>query len=837
MPLNAPDISTSWYKIIRSGPNILIPRTNIPRGMLAPIMPGWNAGLRQGFEICAINNSGRIYLQDGYFSPVPFSGEHVELRRGSILGMVFPAAGGPFALDLGAYRQWDQVGHVRSTVEIVPSLDSDGNKTGNMSVIERRMTGKGMWDDRSAYVYNITSEGMRRVLDEIIDLSWITDVRVSKQGVDVMVEMPNSGPVPVHLEGDLFRDNFGRALLDNRRARVFSEADIFQSQYYTPSTERYRPTIDFYEDGDHGLKLIVNRVNTYEIPEPAELEDLGYYQIFPSTAASAVRVDDGRWLPLTVTRPVERPDLVELDGVSKVRAGNIDGVIGPQTREGNRGELSGQYVRDPYFYGLQDVFASFPLQYSWGTSFGINRAKALADKFMAVQSGRTHCMRVEDIFDPLVADIMTTNNPYYIKLSNFGAALWGPGVSEDTQMDKWMRILGPGMHVVKTQVGIMTAEKIWGRYNTQNTQRYNRSEQLFTFPFDLVRGDIAQGFMSSLPFVGDSALPSGYFNSGAKAEIAAGATWYKVPFAKGLEYMAVPGFLGTMGHVLFYPVDLPMFTTAWAARTLFSSLNYGMQMTTLGFGFKEGFFRNPMHELSFFGGYWQDAWKQHQDSSQFGTFMSTVGGSGDGIPLYNKLWVGGFGAAAVSSLGLAGYALATGGLDQLTPPTGLGLSANIFFGMYSAYIFLSALSFMKTADKKEVGQKDSAAFQNERPQASTDYNAILARVTAAGLGMPCGELFAQRDAIAGILTGLDALDKNRNPHITFKNPYRNIANQILVLYTTIELLIYRNAALALINDINDNDARVAIRRLAEETREPSIVKAAGSLFRDLGLQW
>ena len=667
---------------------------------------------------------------------------------------------------------------------------------------------------------------------------------MSKQGVSVTVQMPSSGERTIELEGDLFRDNFGRALLDNRRARVFSEDDIFQNQVYSQHTARFRPAIDFYENGSHGMKLVVHRVNRYDIGEPESLEEYreGGYNVYPSTAASAVKVRDAlgseHWIPLTVSQPVSRIDLVDLnEKTSKVSAGQVRAAIGPQSRMGNRGELSGTYVRDPYFYGLHDVFASFPLQHLWGTSFGINRAKALGGRLMAVQSGRTHCMWADDIFDPLIADIMTTNNPHYIKLSNFGAALWGPGVSEDTQMDKWMRILGPGMHVLKEQVAIMTAEKIWGRYNTTNTQRYNRSEQLFVFPFELANLDILHGFLSGIPIAGNFALPHDFFSPAAKAEIAAGRTWYKVPFAKAMEYSAVPAYLGTLGHLLFYPVDLPMFTTAWIARTLFSSANYALQLTTLGFGFRAGFFRNPMHELSHFGGYWQDALKQLAEQSQFGTFMSTVGGSGDSIPLYNKLWVGGFGAAALSSLGLAGYSLATGGLEQLIPPTGMGLGANIFFGVYSSYIFLSTLLYMRTADKTETEQKTFQDFRSQMPSASIAYEAALDNITDRGTAMSFGELFAQKESIADVLKALDAIDNQGNPRITFSNAFRDVANQALVLHTTIELLIYRNASLELMENPENADARLAIRRLAAETREPVIIKNAGSLFRDLGLEW
>ncbi len=807
-----------WYNVSTtlsgSTGRLRITDQHVPRGKTLPVMPAWDADLCRREAIRNIDTSGNAFIVNGQFTPILPQGESARNLRGRILGMVceFDPEGsgqriGTRAIDLGKYRWWDMAGHVSRTLEIKPS------KTGTLMVVERRIEGTGLNDDRSAFVYNISREGMERIRQEVIDLNWIRDVRVSGNGVTITFDAPGAGLQACSFPAEYFTDNFGAPLLGNRRRGVSSEDDIFQSEFYTSWTERFRPSIDSYADNNEGLKLVVHKVDRYPITtkETFGPADERPTRIVPSMATSAFETHSGAWIPLTLPRPIEHPEMID-QRLSKVMAGEVQSVIGPQTRLGNRGEISGDYKRDWYFYGFNEEFAGFRTPFLWGKSVGLNRAKVLGDKFMGIQSGRTHCQYWANIYDPLLADIMETNNPFYNKLSNFGSVLWGPGVSEDTQMDKFARFMGLKMWVVKQPIALMTAEKEWGRYKVQNTERYNRSEQLFVIPADLVASDVLQTFIGN--------LPSDFMNWGAISEIVAGRTWYKMPLARVTEKIAIPAYLLTAGHVLFYPVDLTFFLSTWAARTAISSLNYALQLRTIGAGtgFWDGFIKNPVIEDSFLGSYFKDMLAQHVEKSQFGTFMATVGGTGEKIPRSHRRMIQTFAALNAVGFGAVAASLYLGGLDQLASKPGIGLGANIFFGLYSTSLAVMTLRYMRL---HALDRATNTALPFEPASHSTECT--------------FGQLFGRRDDLTGTLREIKAMNRKRQPFMTMENPLRDHANKILEEYADIEMTIYLKAVEELRRNPMSLDARLAIRKLLEDTYEYSVVRSAGELFRDLNM--
>jgi len=827
-------LRNGYYGIRAVGDQIRITGQHIPRGNMYQVMPGWSNAISRETCITNINNTGNAFIHEGVFTPESRDPRDPNLR-GHILGSVTTFTpegelqGTPLAVDLGRYIYWNRFAHITNTLEIRPS-----DKADKLTVVERVPVTKGLPQDRAAYIYNITRAGTNAIKDSVIDLSWIRNVRVTPHGVaidflpDGFSDMQSS-----FFPGHFFIDNLGKPLLQNRLAGMSREDNFFQSSIYTPWTSEYRPAIDSFDSVGDGLKLVLHRTKQYDITAPEELRGLSPndpVRIFPSLATSAVQADGSKWVPLTLKRPLEHTETIDTQ-LSGVFDGEIQTAIGPQTRLGNRGEIS-SYARDPYFYG-DGVFTSFGLQRLWGSSFGLNRAKALDDKFMGIQSGRTHTQHWSNMFNPLLADLLETNNPNYIKLSNFGAALWGPGVSEDTQMDKFARILGLKMWVVKDQIALMTAEKVWDRYKVQNTERYNRSEQLFVLPAHLAMADTLQSFLG--------ARPSDFMNWGAIFDTMAGRTWYKVPFAKLAEKASIPLYLSTFGQVLCYPVDLPLFLTAWAIRTTLSSTNYAMQLRNLGFGsgVREGFIKNPVVEDSFLGGYLKDAFRQHLEQSQFGTFVATVSGGADKktVPALNRRIITGYSLATAASLGLTASSLFWAGWSQtglphiIDDPVGIGLMANFMFGVYSGYITTKAAWYMHQLEKKNAQQLSWDQFAG-----AGEHSRIVTEFASEGTSLTYPELFALRGRTRSCLVEMKALNRKGQPDFGFSNPFRDIANQAMITSTDIEMAIFLKAAEELRQNRASNEARDAIRQLAQTSTEFTIIKAAGGLFRDLGLE-
>ena len=812
----------------------------IPRGLPLSLNPIWGRGLHEGDRPVAADNTGNIYLVDGEFTPVrPETGDPRNYK-GQVIGRVIAydqegreisLKGSQKTVALAGIPTVNRDQRIASTLEMRTVTIGEARK---LRVIERRLSATGLQEDSSAHIYTLTPQAMDRIEKEIIDLSFIRKVEVKEtdSGFKVLVRWsvdPDGGKSGIlELPADAFADNDGLALLDNKKAGMSGLDDIYQTDvsleaHNIAETERFLPTID---TRNGAIRLIVHKTDCYDIDLPGELSDLpasvAALAVFPVQAQSAVKIQaaDGkeRWLPLNgALKYVDHIDF----GFSQVYEGIVKSVIGPQTRLGNVGEISGEYIRDVYFYGLTN-FASAETLRRLGEYFGLNRAKALR-AFRAIQSGRTHVMPYNLLFDPLFADMMETNNPNYFKLSNYGHHLWGPGVSEDTQMEMNTWLLGVRMHVVKEMVALMSAEKGWGNYRTQNESRYNYSEELFYLPFKLAVKDIWHGKVRN-----DRPDLTGWEQA---FEVLAGRSWYKWPFAKSAETLAIPAYLVSWGNILFFPVDLTFFLASWSAYTTASVMSYTRQLRSLGFGFRHGLFHNPRMEWTFFAGYLKGELEQAIQEFQFATFSLTSGGGGNKVPAANKAWIRA-GQCIIGAGVLAGVAsLALGGIGQLANP---GIFLNMFFGLYAFSILTGAKAYVNKMDGPAAKQRWFDAAGDEV------YKAAVKVLQAKDASQ--ADLKASREALEAMLAEYsDEIDGQNRVVLKNSNPFKGALNDVLFAQGLLEIrMLYQAREVMEEADDSETGSRQAaaqeITDILTETHAPVIRDEADKIARRFGLQ-
>jgi len=613
-----------YFSVSIKNGTLIIDNVRLPRGKSIKLVSAWAKKLKEGDKIKEVDNSGDIYIVDGKFTPIKPNNSAKNLK-GNIIGIVEGEKSkyNGKVVDLGKYIAHKKL--ISKLGKKLPSEQIDGiieitpAANGKLEVVSRRLDAKGLPIDSSAYIYNLTDEATKRLQSVIPDLSWIdqSNIEIENDKVILHYKVPGIEKDQTFelYTNDMF-DNFNVAFLKNKKMEVNSVESI-----YTGKNENFKPTLDLINGN---LRLIVHKVDRWQINRPEELRNETGFTITPTKATSAVKINE-EWIPLNIDQPIINKDVLEIDyDLSQVFDGQIHSVIGPQSRFGNWGDFSLQYPRDPYFYGLP-IAANFETINEYGENFGLNRAKALR-AHRGIQSGRTHTMPYTFLHNLMFADIMETNSDYYKKLSNYGHWLTGVGVSEDTQMEMVLWLLGMKMHVVKDMLTIMAAEKTFDRYKIQNVTRYNYSEVLFAEPFKLALWDIMYGISPSIdPF---------YFASPeAMSELAAGRTWYKYPWAKSVELSAIPTFLLSRGFVPFYPVDMALFMTAWSLRTFFDMWNYKQQMNSIGYGLIEtGLFGNPAKEIGFIKGYNDAAWTQWLQRYQYATFALTSSGGAGKVP-------------------------------------------------------------------------------------------------------------------------------------------------------------------------------------------------------------
>ncbi|MDI6731965.1 MAG: hypothetical protein QME05_05250 [Candidatus Margulisbacteria bacterium] len=793
--------------------------------------PAWASGLQSSSRIEQIDITGRVHITPEGFSPegnpdsrlpertilgiaVTYqpNGERstriVSLGKGAILGKL-----------RGKFPVLDQIDLLQRTIEIVPSSNPKRSK-----VIAARMEATGMRDDQSAYIYDLSTEAVQRIRHEFgegVRLRQLT-ITITPQK-EVVLTSPD-GSRQLILTARHFRDSFGKELLDNRNGGMSTPNDFYHSDSYTPETRRFHPVIDIYPLKGGSYHLILHKTEVFEIERPDNLKEIDLRtKIFPTRATAAVKVDS-RWIPLLLKEPLTELDVLHLDlGLSRIQDGRYQAGLAAQDRTGNRGEMSGDYPRDPTFYG----FAAFRRAQHWlryGNNTAINRGKQVDGVDSAIQSGRTHTTTAEAFFDSLCADWCYTNNPYTLKHSNFGSEFSGPCVSEDTGMEVAGKFKGQKMAVTNEPTTIMPAEKRAGKYEMQNCNRYILSISLFVRIFNLTVKDIILGRWLGIRPV--------YLKWRQIAENTAGRTWYYWCMAELVKIAAVPIFLGSMGNVLFFPVDLRYFIIAWTLRTVISTATYLQQLVTIGYdewkGFKTGMFVNPAYERGFLSGYTKAIIQQFLDRRQWATFALTVGGAEklpSRLPAITSL------VTESVALAAAGYFIVVGGLGQLAWPLGLAVGVNLFFGAFDAVINLVCIKKInkEPQPKKpetEPPAKSLYAFSQKCP---SDYNRFkeiadsIIRCYAGSGSLPYDELFTFKHDLEDILRNptIAAMGKKDRPYLAWSNAYRNVANLILDLISDIETHILIRGTNTL-NQSSDPaeiaEAREALVKLLKELK-------------------
>lgn len=680
-PVKTSDNGNTWdfgyFTVTLDGKEILIDDVRIPRGLPVQIIKGWTTGLKEGDKIEDINNTGDIFItKDGAFTVEDPKDGGANLK-GHIIGLVEGGSMNGKTIDLGKMLG-TSAGRALQCDDII---EVSRDEYGNMEAVSRRRDALGLPLDSSGFVYTLTEKAAKMLENAVPDLSWLDQesILITGNSVQLQYSVPGDNKrTTITLESEDLVDNFGAGFLKNKEMQVSEIGHI-----YTGSDERFRPSLDIINGN---LRLVVHKVDRkkVKIVLPGDMQNKTDFVIRPTTANSAVKIGD-KWVPLNIDKVLMDKENMDLD-ISQVYEGEIKSVIGPQTRFGNWGDISLQYPRDPYFYGLP-ISAGFETIGEYGENFGLNRAKALRGQ-RGIESGRTHTMPYTMLHNSMFADIMETNSEYYKKLSDYGHWLTGAGVSEDTQMEMILWMMGLRMHVVKEMLTIMAAEKTFDKYKIQNTTRYNYSESLFTEPFKMIFKDLLSGLTTADPY---------YFASPeAMAEITAGRTWYKYPWTKSVELSAIPSFLLTKGYVPFFPVDMPIFMSAWLFRTFSSMKNYKQQLNSLGYGLLEtGLFDNPAKEIGYLHGYNKGAWEQWLYRYQYATFALTSGGGSGLVPQEFKNTVNEFYGATVNAEmfaltsviatnaaeGLANNPTAVAAMHNFFG-TGLGTAINMLFGAY-----------------------------------------------------------------------------------------------------------------------------------------------------------
>jgi len=825
--------------VTHNGSQLRLSNFRTPRGMIIDVAPGWRhdiAGqlLRPGMPITEVFNSGDIYLgADGAFYPFQIPGASGNYRGrviGNAIGFVPDQYGissrafqSPRAIALpnwwgSSLGQFEHVGN-----SLVGRLSA---RRGYMTVIERRPEAEGMDIDSAKYIYSITPEGSHALCNELChDFNWIRDVRITPRGVEIVYDRPGTGLTSFDMSPDMFLDNDGLPLLGNRTAGMVSAADFFQDDFYSQETAPYRPWIDEYNYGQLALILTKTRAYDIRIPRGVSLEMSD--RIFFTTASAAARVGN-TYVPLHINEPLQELDT--LTPFSQTVAAETTSSSSPQNKLCDEGPIGGEYPRDDYFYGLQR-FCMAELIMRFGSNFAMNRNKALRAG-RGIQSGRNHTLSFEMMFDRLLADIMDTNSAFRKKLSDFGKYRWQAGVSEDTQMELVTWLLGYKMYVMSETTDVEAQETTWASFMKQNGFRYNFSESLFTPQIPFVLSDIYARFRMDRQI---------YMDWAEMSEIAAGATWYKVPFAKSAELSAIPAFLGSKGEILFFPVDYTYFCASWLYHTVASALNYKLQLNSLGMGLlSTGLWKNPAIEWSFLRGYFTNELSQYVYRQQFAGFVMTRGGGGN-IDA-NDMWTVGSLTAAIGGATVFGFAkLSIGGWEQLLPLTrGFGLLANLGFGTFLTAQLLKSYSIMVRENrliKNPVDVVTADQFRADHPQAYTNYETVAAQMgrtiggtrideqgSSAAMQDSYEELFSRRTLIRQSLSDIGALGTSERIKIDSQNPYREFAYRIADLYYSIEMTIMLKAKHCLDQNPDDAEARAALAGILSETREYQVIQ-------------
>ena len=830
----------------------------IPVAKALPIHRGWLRGLAIDAKILAkpglpgaINSSGKIFLdqQLGSYSPVPFAG---ATRHIGNLGIVtspdaqatdfqsfvtaLPLLGPselksvPWTTRLGIKMGLDQAEHVRNVIEIIPS-PTDPTK---LTVFERRMETLGTRvQDRSKHIYAIMLDKidldpvLREQFSQIVDTRDIKKVMVNPdKSVTITYQPPEKDEIKITLPGSCFRDNYGHSMLDNPKAKLTSPRDIYQRDTYSVETMLFQPEIGIFG----GVPaLVVHKVWSYDIkkPDTETFRTLRVnYQVFPSTGYSALQMENAKWLP--VNDYLFRPQMIDRE-LSGIINSDMPAAVNCQNRIGNEATIVYQQ-RDIYFYGMQ-LYAKARTIFRYGSNFGLNFFKGLVDR--GINSGRTYTESAVAIFRSAWTKLHETNNPHYNKVMSHGQEVEATGVGEDQQRITKLTLEGLKNLIMKTLDNIMSAEgnaepSGWGPVNNQNTKRYIFSRALAAVLTKLIKWEM---------FLGNITRPA--FSSIKQIfETLALKFWYDWPLAEIVKLLAAPVFLLTRAYVPFLPVDQILFVYTWCKKTVSAIVNFCFHLKNLALRpFRDGFINNSAIELSFLYGYSVSALTQFYERNQFTVFFMTHAGRGKKVPLANQVTVWGLGAFSLSAVMYGFYMIFATSGAILAGMFGVVFAINQFFCGFQTFICGRSAQLMRQANKGWVTQKNMGDYAREKAADSASYQDILAstRAFSAGSITDYNEMFDCRAALKGLLINLNAINKNGRVALYRTNAYGLVANEMLDIYTNLEMAISLKATDDLRQNIGNLAARQAVRDMLHSTKNFMVVDTLAKTFRKLHL--
>jgi len=127
-------------------------------------------------------------------------------------------------------------------------------------------------------------------------------------------------------------------------------------------------------------------------------------------------------------------------------------------------------------------------------------------------------------------------------------------------------------------------------------------------------------------------------------------------------------------------------------------------------------------------------------------------------------------------------------------------------------------------------------FEDEHPHYNARFLEILREFGKKRTELSYNQLFLNIEELKIMLTHIESLDSAGRIDVGFHNPWRNVANAIIEAYTSAEMFVCIKAIQDLKQDSNNNEARLALKKLLRESREYMVIHSAYKLYRGLGLK-
>jgi len=297
------------------------------------------------------------------------------------------------------------------------------------------------------------------------------------------------------------------------------------------------------------------------------------------------------------------------------------------------------------------------------------------------------------------------HHPYFRKLVPYIRSMgWRSGVSEDEQLGSAVRLLlGGSLAYTNEDLAIAQQETEYGALETQDWKRYNTAMQLFwDVKLKLVMKDIIDGRIRGNQPV--------FFTDKEVFEAMLASTWYFWPLAERERWKAPVYYLLSLGHLVPYPVDQPIFLPLFAADFAARGAMYSLARLNSGIGLWWSFVKGPSKDLAFIGPAWKGIDKLFAEDWQYGQFMISGEAAGAGISPSYKKTVRFMRAASMMALLTGAFSAATS-MDLTSMTSQIGPIINIAWGSYMLGLLNKAVGlhkeFEKGLDEDETREKFS----------------------------------------------------------------------------------------------------------------------------------